>query len=408
MKRYNYICAVARRVLCITAVCLCVASCSHADPYANLPQCEITAPLDSILSGLFADDAPGAHVMIVRNDSVMYSNSRGMAAFDTDDRITGATMFNVAESSKSFSVAGVMKLVEEGLLDLDKPVREYFTEMPTAAFDTITLRHILTHTTGLPNVIPQNRTEWETLQSKVPLHFARLRDYIHYGREEDLTLSYALLDSLPADRKAPVCGDMDLPFMLIKQIVESVTRLPFDQWMEKSVLSPAGISNVAYRDPDVTINGLAHAYSTFMPEKARHGMYVSPDGKWIEDDYGDSPAFLTKADNGVYTTGREFLRWRTALEAGKVVSPETLGMIYSPMAPTQFPDVWYGLGNLITTTPSGAKKVYQLSHNGGFYILDVSFPEKHVSYIVFSNRREWSLPRLMKEIDSLLEANNWI
>lgn len=395
-------------LLCFCAALMGLTGCVHPDPYSQLPDSEIMAPLDSLLHLYLSDGEPGALMMVMRDDSVQFCRSVGMADFDHPKAISSATMFNVAESSKSFSVAGVMKLVEEGHLDLDKPVSAYFTELPTAAFDTITLRQILTQSTGLPNVIPQNKREWEALKRNVHIHFARRRDYIHFGREEDLTLAYAMLDSLAPGRQAPVCADMDLPFMLIKQIIENVTGEPFDVWMMKNIVTPAGVSNLAYRDPDKTIPGLAHAYSTFTPDKAKTGMFLTKDGRWIEDDYGDSPAFLTKADNGVYTTGREFLRWISALESDKVVSRESAEEIYRPQAATATPGVSHGLGNVISTAPSGAKKVYHLSRNGGFYALDVSFPEQRVSYIVFSNQPEWNLPELMQKTDSILEAKKWI
>lgn len=404
----NMMCNAICVFLCFTAVLLGLAGCKHSDPYSRIPDCEITAPLDSILNLYLTADAPGALMMIVRDYSVMYSRCYGIASYDTVRIITPSTMFNVAESSKSFSVAGIMKLVEDGYLDLDKPVREYFTEMPTAAFDTITLRQVLTQSTGLPNVIPQNKKEWDALRRAVPIHFARRRDYINFGREEDLTLAYALLDSLASGLHAPVCADFDLPFMLVKQIVENVAGEPFDVWMGNNVIAPAGVGNIAYRDPDREISGLAHAYAPYTAEKDRAGRFITTDGKWIEDDYGDSPAFLTKADNGVYTTGREFLLWIAALEAGKVVSEESVGKIYTPQVESDTPGVWYGLGNMITTTDSGAKKVYHLSRNGGFYSLDVSFPDKNVSYIVFSNRPEWNLPELMEKTDSVLMAKKWI
>lgn len=396
-----------RMWLCIATALIVLAGCGRSDPYSKLPACEITAPLDSLLSRYLTDEEPGALMMVMRDDSLRYSRSGGMAAYDTPRKISSTTMFNVAESSKSFSVAAVMKLVEDGLLNLDSPVSDYFTKMPTAAFDTITLRQILTQTTGLPNVIPQNKKEWEALKRNVDIHFARRRDYINYGREEDLTLAYAMLDSLAPGRKAPVCANMDLPFMLVKQIVENATGQPYDAWMMKNIVGPSGVSTLAYRDPNKEIPGLAHAYSPFTPDKARSGMFLTKDGRWIEDDYGDSPAFLTKADNGVYITGRDFLRWTSALESGKVVSDESVAEIYRPQVESS-PGKYYGLGNMITTTASGTKKVFRLSHNGGFYTLDVSFPEKHVSYIVFSNHPEWDLPDLMQKTDSILEAKKWI
>lgn len=93
---------------------------------------------------------PGLALAIVRNGEVLTQRGYGLASVQNDVPVTPATRFALASLTKQFTAAGIMMLVEEGRLDLDVSILRYLPDDAPAAWDPVTPRHLLTHTSGLP------------------------------------------------------------------------------------------------------------------------------------------------------------------------------------------------------------------------------------------------------------------
>lgn len=355
----------------------------------------------------FSDNTPGVHIMVVRDDSVMYSRSVGVARFDSLCMISPETMFNVAASSKSFSAAAILKLAEQGKLSLDDPLSKFFTRLDKAIFNGVTLRHVLSHSTGLPDVRPRNSEQWTNFLKNNTSPFSYEQDYTLYGRERDYGRTLLTIDSITA-MPGSSYDAQDVPYMLLAMIVERVTGQSFESWMRENIFEPAGLEHIVYFEPERRIPNMAHAYAVYVPGRPHAGTFITDDHRWAEYDYGESEYFLTKADKGIYTTGRDYLRWIDALLEGKVISKESLKMAYSPIIETDKEGIFYGFGHWVRKNPDESKKVFHTSCNGGFYIHDANFPAKNVSYVVFANRRDWPMPRVVEGIDSVLKVKHWI
>lgn len=96
---------------------------------------------------------PGASVAVVKDDAVAWTNGYGLANQEQKLPVTAGTVFEAASVSKTVTAWGIMKLAEDGLVDLDAPVKQYLTRwhLPPSEFDhdLVTLRRILSHTAGL-------------------------------------------------------------------------------------------------------------------------------------------------------------------------------------------------------------------------------------------------------------------
>src|SRR4051794_18060317 len=95
--------------------------------------------------------APGAVLGVWRGDEIMVV-SAGLASVETRARVADDTLFPVASITKLYTATLVMQLVDDGLLDLDRPLRTYLRDFRVAdaqATDRLTARHLLTHTGGI-------------------------------------------------------------------------------------------------------------------------------------------------------------------------------------------------------------------------------------------------------------------
>ena len=139
---------------------------SKATSEADASVARVAAQLDSLFSAHFKADEPGAVVMVVRGDSVIYDKGFGMARMDTLEPINSSTMLNICSVSKQFSAVALCLLAEQGKLSLDDTVSKYFPEFDSEFFDDITLRHLMSHTSGIPDARPRTDAAWKKYRTK--------------------------------------------------------------------------------------------------------------------------------------------------------------------------------------------------------------------------------------------------
>jgi CubicO group peptidase (beta-lactamase class C family) len=211
---------------------------------------------------------PGVSVAVIRDFQVGYTEVHGVKSRTTMELVTEETLFQAASISKSVSAMGVMSLVQEGVVSLDRDVNDYLTswKVPYNAFqatEKVTLRRLLSHTAG----------------TTVP----GFRGY-RYG-EPLPTLVQILNGQYPAN-SPPVVVDR-VPgtalrysgggYEIIHQVVRDVTGQTFPEFIRERVLAPIGMVNSTFQQPipdsllDATASGY-YADGTAVP--GRHHIYL--------------------------------------------------------------------------------------------------------------------------------------
>ncbi len=381
----------------IAALAWAALSCSSDTGSRAIPPCEITTPLDSLFSTMFRPDEPGAIVGVVRNDSIVYLRGFGKASLAPSRPMTDSTMLNVCSITKTFVVAAVTKLAEAGKLSLDDSVAEYFPQFEGHCFKEVKLRHILSHTTGLPDLRPRNPDQWDTYVKRHNSTFGEGSDYLLYGREEELIRFYESVDSL-LHNPGEGFHYQEPPFMLLSYVISQAAGMPFDQYMTDSIFSAAGLRNTAFFDPDTEFPNEAHGYAPVEGQP----------GKWAEYDYGEAEFFPTRADRGLYTTAADFIKWQKAFYGGKLISPENVARTIAWQTGTRLPNIGYGYGIFVENKPEMPYKAFHMSSNGGFSVFESVIPEARIFYFVLSNRPDWSRLATGHKIDAVLRSKDWI
>lgn len=110
-----------------------------------------SAQLNRICKHLFPADEPGAAVLVMIGDSVVFDRSYGLSDMTTKATIDGNTFFNIASVSKQFTAVAIMQLQEDGKLSIDDPVSKYFPEFKADFWKDITLKHLMAHSSGIPD-----------------------------------------------------------------------------------------------------------------------------------------------------------------------------------------------------------------------------------------------------------------
>lgn len=337
---------------------------------------DIVGALDSLFHQRYDDPtAPGAAVIIARGDDVLYERYFGVADIATGQRVDASTRFNIASVSKQFTVAALLQQCP----DLNVPVSRYF-DFPQAFWHDITLAHLASHTSGVPD--SRDRSD-------------RMRCVL---ADEEMSISY--FPTVKATQFAPgtAYDYLNPSFILLAKVVEQLTGRDFYDYQQECIFDRAGMCESYYFNPKEHLANTAHGY-------------IPTAQGWTEYDYGEETFFATRPDGGIYSTARDMLHWELALERGEILPKYLLAKAYSPAIEVSGspwcdyqnrPNTWYGLGWFIDTTPGRPVKVYHTGDNGGFQAYVAKYPETGLKIIVLENRNDRDRWSLALALDTLL------
>ena len=176
---------------------------------------------------------PGATAAVVQADGLAWIAGTGFADQDTRQPSQPDTLYRIASITKTFTGTAVMQLRDAGRLDLDDPAVAYLPELrkavsPFAAIETVTIRRMLSHESGLATEPPG--TDWS-----VPL----------YQGAPEVTLAQAgdIVLTLPPNRQHKYS---DIAYQLLGEIVTRVSGTPYPLYVQESILDPLGMSATAF------------------------------------------------------------------------------------------------------------------------------------------------------------------
>ena len=344
---------------------------------------ELTRYIDMVFNAVYHNpDEPGAAVLIMQGNDTIYSRCFGVADMETKVPVTLETNFCIASVSKQFSAVALMQLAEEGRLSLDDPLSKFFPEFQTPFFNDITLHHILSHTSGIPDTRPRDDRNFVLYSNDITsVQYMRTLDHLNF--QPGTQYEY-----------------INPTFQLIYQIVERVTGSPFETYMRRNVFDRAKMNTCCYYEPNRPIANMAHGYER------------NSDGSWREYDYGEESFFATKADGALYCSINDFVRWERALRDNRVWTASSKRLAYQPWIripkDAEYgyqPYTGYGYGFFVQDYPGEPTHVYHLGDNGGFTIYAGKIPERDLIFLFFSTRPDIERLRMVNDVYHFLGFN---
>ena len=240
--------------------------------------------------------------------------SKGAMGFrdpENTQPITEDTIFQLASVTKQFTAAAVMLARREGLLDLDDEITKYFPEIP---YPGVTVRHLLSHTGGVPDYFDDE--DWFIQRWKEEKQVPGNDEILRFLRE-----TKAKPYGVPGEK----FEYSNTGYNLLALLVERRSGVPFEDFLQKNIFEPAGMSNTR----------CCHVRRDGVPFGKYARATVLEDGKFVADieseDYGEVTAFDgLNGDDYVYSTIFDMLKWDRVLRAGTVLTLEEQKLMYSP------------------------------------------------------------------------------
>ena len=207
---------------------------------------QVLPVIDSIFKS-YADSnhLPGVAYGLVVDGQLIHSGNIGYTDIANKIPVTSASMFRIASMSKSFTCMAILKLRDEGKLDLDDPAYLYIPELknlkyPTADAPHITIRHLMTHGAGFPEDNPWGDRQLAD-NDKDLMEF--IGKQITFSNPPGIAYEYS-----------------NLGFALQGKIITKVSGIPYQEYIRKNILVPLGMTTTTYEFADVDSNKLAHGY----------------------------------------------------------------------------------------------------------------------------------------------------
>lgn len=282
------------------------------------------------------------NVLVAEKGRIIYKKSFGYSDFKNKTPLTGESVFNLASISKQFTAAAVMLLVERGLLGLDDSLSKYFPEIP---YEGITLRQMLTHTSGLPE---QNEFMFKYWNSDNPVTNKDMVEYL---------IKYKPEAAFKPGEGFKYCNT---GYSLAAMIVEKASGQKFQDFVTKTIFEPLEMKQTRFLNPT------AGNYKT-IPNQTENYI-VDTEGKefFLPQDipeYKNAVALtgLVGAGN-IHSTTSDLLKWQESLKTAKILKRESIERMESPQIKGSVDGSdTYGYGLSIKSIYNDTK----IFHNGG-------------------------------------------
>ena len=372
---------------------------------------DVTAKIDSLFRDFGHPNAPGATVMVIHNGKSIFAKGYGLANLESKTPCTTNTNFRLASVSKQFTAMAVMKLVEQKKLMLDERLTNFFPDFP-AYGGQITVRHLLTHTSGLlayEDLIPPGTTisvlDQDVLRilientGELPASGFRAISWTEEEAKNQAALQSAQqkTTSAPAKKQTTYFAPgsqyrySNTGYALLALIVEVRSGQTFARFLKESIFEPLKMNNtLAYEQ------GLSVVANRAFGHSQRSNV-------WQRTDQSLSSAVL--GDGGIYSSVTDLFKWDQALYKSKLVSEPMLRVAFSPATPTDKPGIGYGFGWYITEY-RGLKEIFHSGSTIGFRTRLARFPDKNFSVIILANRADAKLDELPHKIADLILFGN--
>lgn len=335
------------------------------------------------LDSLFAThpDFSGV-VLVAENGRTAFHQAFGHRDYERDFHNDTTTLFELASVSKQFTGVVIMMLKEEGKLSYDDPLEKYVPGLP---YPGITIRHLLTHTAGLPEYEDLMDKYWD--KSKAAGNSDIIEYLIKYHPERQFA---------PGERYK-YCNT---GYVLLGSIAEAASGQDFIAFCRERIFTPVSMSstNIRSLEEKATIENFARGY-----------VYVEEKKRYIAADSFPSSNYIVwlgnrKGPGRVSSTATDLLKWDRALYGEGLLKQSTLAEGFTPYKLLNDSLSNYGFGWNLHQHPTLGRKIWHTGSNPGYSTRIVRFVDADKTYIVLSNNAYPKITALDKALDALLGA----
>lgn len=337
-----------------TSIALLVLLLSTAGARAAEPMRPQQAALEGLVDAAFSDHGPGGVVLASLDGKLLLHRAYGMADVELGVPMARDSVLRIGSITKQFTAVAVLKLVEAGHLSLDDDIRKHVPELQTHG-RKVTIRQLLTHTGGVPNLVDLENFDALSRQPHEPAQLVALTKAMPLVSEPGTAFHYS-----------------DSGYIALGLLVERVGGMPYGRFVSERLATPHGLAGTRYDDGATIIPRHARGY-TFDGDALRNAAYIDMQ--------------VPHAAGGLVSTAHDLLRWQSLLAAGEIVDRNLLWQAWTPVTLANGERVGYGFGFGWKLCPFEGEAT--LGHGGfinGFTASTLHLPARRLSIVVLANQ----------------------
>lgn len=321
------------------------------DVPVSAPDTQREARIDALMRR-YDGDVPGATLLVLQDGRALVDRGYGRSSLETGIEAGPATNYRLASVSKQFTAAAILLLAQDGALSIDDRARRWLPTLPDSA-DRVTLRHLLTHTSGL--------ADYEALMPP---------DAVQQIRDAGVL---ALLERAGPPSFAPGTAYRysNSGYALLALVVERASGQAYPEFLRRRIFQPLAMHDtLAYVAGGPAVPHRAWGYS-------RRGE------DWVRTDQSTTSAVL--GDGGIYSSVEDLARWDAALYDDRLLSDASRALAFAPHVAVagEGIEAHYGFGWRITGDTQ-----WHSGETVGFRNVIVRWPGRRLTVVLLSNRNE--------------------
>ncbi|MBA3295742.1 MAG: beta-lactamase family protein [Acidobacteria bacterium] len=310
---------------------------------------------------------PGVAIAIARNGTPAKAQGYGLANIEHSAPVTAGTIFQSGSVGKQFTAAAAMLLVEDGRMSLSDPLTKYFPDAP-AHWKGIAIRHLLTHTSGLPDY------------TQGMIDFRR-----DYTEQELLRFAYGLtLEFQPGAR----WNYSNTGYVVLGIAIGKASGTFYGDVLRERVFAPLGMASARIITEEDIVPHRAAGYRLVRNEIKNQS--------WV------APKLNTTADGSLYVSLQDMLAWDAGLRAGRLLTPGSWKQVFTPVTLNSGKPYPYGFGWSVDDFASRRAQ----RHGGswqGFQTFIARFPDEGLTIIVLTNLAQADPEKISDGIAAILD-----
>ncbi|WP_411167804.1 serine hydrolase domain-containing protein [Clostridium sp. MB05] len=307
-------------------------------------------------------------IRINRAEEVLFEKAYGFADI-SNDRINNInTRFGIASGAKLLTAISICKLVEQGKLKFDSLLKEY---IDCDNFDeNVTVKHLLTHTSGLPDYFYEDFTE-----ITIPMYMLK--------EPKDFLPSMIMQKSIfkPGEKYQYNNGG----YVILAYIVEKVSGMRFIDFVKEHIFDVLEMNSSGYFSMDM------------LPKNCAYGYEENSDGTLKTNIF--SIPIIGGGDGGVFVTANDISKLWDGLLNYKLLNKDITNELLTPQVYVHY-DVYYGYGIYIVKRDDGIYKYFITGGDPGVSFESTVYPNKEIEVTILGNRK-FSTYELLMEIENI-------
>jgi CubicO group peptidase (beta-lactamase class C family) len=324
--------------------------------------------MDQIVQTYVANHTFMGSVLVARDSQVLFSKGYGSADLEWDVPNAPNTKFRLGSVTKQFTAASILLLEERGKLSVSDPVKKYMPDAP-AAWDKITIFHVLTHTSGIPNF------------TSFP-EYPKLEPFATTAAQLVALFRGKPLDFEPGEK----WNYSNSGYVLLTYLIEKITGGSYETFVRENIFMPLGMKDSGYDSNSAVIS---HRASGYVPVPGRNQF----------ENAGFVHMTIPQGAGGLYSTTEDLLKWEQGLFGGKLLKAASLEKMTTPFKQN------YAFG-LQVNTVSGRKMIDHSGGIEGFNTQLAYYPGDKLTVVVLGNVNGAAPTQIATQLAAIAHGEN--